>query len=186
MAASTAVLAPAASTTSGSRVARTLWIALASFVVVGMSVVGAVVLDGDTDRRKEARPPAGPPASSSFPVSAAPTSTAECQGASCFGMDPKYAVCQEDAVTYYTGSGHGIRVELRFSAMCQAAWAKMSGTSQGDVVRVTNNAGRSRHYTQQWGHDAHSTMVEALNPDDAKACARTPRGEVCATVPVSR
>ncbi|WP_328940320.1 DUF2690 domain-containing protein [Streptomyces sp. NBC_00250] len=187
--ASTAVLAPAASSTSGSRVARTLWIVLASCVVVGMSVVGAVVLDSDRDRSKEAQPPAGPPASSlssSFPFSAAPTSTAECQGASCFGVDPKYAVCREDAVTYYTGSGHGIRVELRFSAMCQAAWAKMSGTSQGDVVRVTNNAGRSRHYTQQWGHDAHSTMVEALNPDDAKACARTPRGEVCATVPVSR
>lgn len=60
----------------------------------------------------------------------------------------------------------------------------MSGTSQGDVVRVTNNAGRSRPYTQQWGRDAHTTMVEARNPD-AAACARTPRGEVCATKPAT-
>ncbi|MFF5970790.1 DUF2690 domain-containing protein [Streptomyces sp. NPDC012769] len=176
--------APAASEAPAVRRARRTRIGVAAAVVVGVSVLAAVVVLDRDDRGEQARPPAGPEAPAGS-LSATPTSTAECRGASCFGIDPKYSVCREDAVTSYTGSGHGIRVELRFSPTCQAAWARMSGTSQGDVARVTNNAGRSRHYTQQWGHDAHSTMVEALNPDDARACARTPRGEVCATVPVS-
>lgn len=162
------------------------WVAVAAAVVVGATVLTATETLKEDEPQTRRQPPVGATASPA-PAAGAPPSTltAECRGVSCFGIDPKYAICREDAGTYYTGHAHGVRVELRFSPTCQAAWAKMTGTSQGDVVRVTNNAGRSRHYTQQWGHDAHSTMVEALNPDDAKACARTPRGEVCATVPAS-
>lgn len=169
--------------------ARRPWLAAAlAALATGACVLTAAVTFGgkdgsDTDRPDEQRPAAAPALSPAARTPSPPTLTAHCRGESCFGIDPKYAICREDAATYYTGHGHGIRVELRFSPTCQAAWGKMSGTSQGDVVRVTNNAGRSRHYTQQWGHDAHSTMVAALNPDDATACARTPRGEVCATVP---
>ncbi|GAA4908889.1 DUF2690 domain-containing protein [Streptomyces coeruleoprunus] len=162
------------------------WIAVAAAAVVGASgLTAAVTLAGDDRSARGQSPSRSASPTPSAPPAGPTPSTAECRGESCFGIDPKYAVCRQDAATYYTGRDHGILVELRFSPTCQAAWAKMSGTSQGDVVRVTNNAGRSRHYTQQWGHDAHSTMVEALNPDDAKACARTPRGEVCATVPAA-
>ncbi|AJP00289.1 hypothetical protein TU94_00715 [Streptomyces cyaneogriseus subsp. noncyanogenus] len=164
--------------------------ALAALATGACVLTAAVTFGGKdgsgADRPDGQRPAAAAPAPTPSPAAGTPsppTLTAHCRGESCFGIDPKYAICREDAATYYTGHGHGIRVELRFSPTCQAAWGKMSGTSQGDVVRVTNNAGRSRHYTQQWGHDAHSTMVAALNPDDATACARTPRGEVCATVP---
>nr|ATE50856.1 hypothetical protein [Actinoplanes tsinanensis] len=168
------------------------WIAVVAAAVVGASGLTAFMTLGDqrqnTPRGHGATPSASPTALVSPTAQGSPAGThppAECRDESCFGIDAKYAICQDDAATYYTGRAHGVLVELRFSPACQAAWAKMSGTSQGDVVRVTNNAGRSRHYTQQWGRDAHTTMVEAVSPDDAKACARTPRGEVCATKAVA-
>ncbi|WP_374985210.1 DUF2690 domain-containing protein [Streptomyces fradiae] len=157
------------------------WLAVAAAAAVGVTVLTGTMSLRDAEGPQKEEQDKGKSAA----VSASPTITAECRGESCFGIDPKYSICREDAATYYTGNALGVRVELRFSPTCQAAWAKMTGTSQGDVIRVTNNAGRSRHYTQQWGHDAHSTMVSAMNPDDAKACARTPRGEVCATAPVT-
>ncbi|MET8247319.1 DUF2690 domain-containing protein [Streptomyces sp. NPDC005202] len=157
------------------------WIAAVALAVVGACGLTAAMTLGGADTSAKGQRPS--PSASPF-LSASPSpSTTKCRGQSCYGIDPKYSTCREDAATYYTGHRDGILVELRFSPACQAAWAKMSGTSQGDVVRVTNNAGRTRHYTQQWGHDAHTTMVEALNPDDAQACARTPRGTVCATTP---
>ncbi|MDQ8704533.1 DUF2690 domain-containing protein [Streptomyces sp. LHD-70] len=175
------------------------WIAVAAAVVGASGLTAFMTLGeerrGTTPPGHRETPSASLPAEESTSAGTQPpaeesTSTgtqppAECRGESCFGIDAKYAVCREDAATYYTARAHGVFVELRFSPACQAAWAKMSGTSQGDVVRVTNNAGRSRHYTQQWGHDAHTTMVEAVSPDDAKACAHTPRGQVCATKAVT-
>ncbi|ROQ78440.1 uncharacterized protein DUF2690 [Streptomyces sp. CEV 2-1] len=139
--------------------------------------------DWNDNSSAKGRPPS-PTASPFFagPPSPTPT-TVKCWRNTCYGVDPKYATCRKDATTYYTGKGHGIRVELRFSPSCQAAWAKMTGTTQGDIVRITSSAGDTRHYTQQWGHDAHSPMVEALNPDTAKACADTSRGRACATTP---
>ncbi|MFM9368571.1 DUF2690 domain-containing protein [Streptomyces sp. Da 82-17] len=163
------------------------WIAVAAAALVGVTGFTAFMTLGGGDER-QASPPgprATPSATPTVQESASTQPPAECRGASCYGIDAKYAICQDDAETYYAGRAHGVLVELRFSPVCRAAWAKMSGTSQGDVVRVTNNAGRSRHYTQQWGRDAHTTMVEAVSPDDAKACARTPRGEVCATKAVT-
>ncbi|WP_108932833.1 DUF2690 domain-containing protein [Streptomyces ardesiacus] len=161
------------------------WAAAAiAAVVAGIVAVTAAMTDGDDDTSAKGGPDSPTASSSFFAGHPSPTpSTVKCWRKSCYGVDPKYATCGEDAATYYTGKGHGILVELRFSPSCQAAWAKMTGTTQGDVVRVTNNAGDTRHYTQQWGHDAHSPMVEALNPDTAKACAGTSRGRVCATTP---
>ncbi|MEQ6028005.1 DUF2690 domain-containing protein [Streptomyces salinarius] len=159
------------------------WAAAAiAAVVAGIVALTAAMTDRDDDTSAK-NDPGSPTASSPFfagPPSPTP-STVKCWRKSCYGVDPKYATCGGDATTSYTGKGHGILVELRFSPSCQAAWAKMTGTTQGDVVRITNNAGDTRHYTQQWGHDAHSPMVEALNPDTAKACASTSRGQVCAT-----
>lgn len=158
------------------------WAAAAfAAIVVGTVVLTAAMTDRDDDTSAKGQP-GSPTASPFFAGPPSPTpSTVKCWRRSCYGVDPKYATCRKDATTYYTGNGHGILVEMRFSPSCQAAWAKMTGTTQGDVVRITNNAGDTRHYTQQWGHDAHSPMVEALNPDTAKACASTSRGRVCAT-----
>ncbi|MFJ1610734.1 DUF2690 domain-containing protein [Streptomyces sp. NPDC088253] len=158
------------------------WLAVAALVVAGALwfIVPAAFKNDDaaaTGRSSATPSPSGSAASSPS------MSPIKCRSESCYGIDPEHSTCRDDTDTYYTGQGPGVLVELRFSPSCQAAWAKISGTSQGDVVRVTNNAGRTRHYTQQWGRDAHTTMVEALNPDDAKACARTSRGSVCATTP---
>nr|WSX47783.1 DUF2690 domain-containing protein [Streptomyces sp. NBC_00974] len=111
-----------------------------------------------------------------------PASTATCDGDSCASLEPATTTCAKDAATTHTGYDYGVRVELRYSAPCHAAWAKMSGTAAGDRVMVTPKQGDAQEYRQQYGHDAHTRMVPALSPDDARACAIVDgRGTVCAT-----
>ncbi|MGW3056407.1 DUF2690 domain-containing protein [Streptomyces goshikiensis] len=124
------------------------------------------------------------PSSSPAPSLAAarPTPTATCDGNACASLEPATTACAEDAITTRTGHDYGVRVELRYSALCHAAWAKMSGTAAGDRVMVTPNQGNAQEYRQQYGHDAHTRMVPALTPGDARACAIVDgRGTVCAT-----
>ncbi|MBT2451472.1 DUF2690 domain-containing protein [Streptomyces sp. ISL-43] len=118
-------------------------------------------------------------------VRPAPTTT--CDGASCASLEPATTTCSKDATTAHTGYNYGVRVELRYSALCHAAWAKMSGTAAGDRVMVTPKQGNSEEYRQQYGHDAHTRMVPALTPGDARACAIVDgRGTLCATSPAQR
>ncbi|MFD7630326.1 DUF2690 domain-containing protein [Streptomyces sp. NPDC059851] len=99
-------------------------------------------------------------------------------------MEPAATTCANDAVTALVGHDYGIRIELRYSAHCRAAWAKMSGTTAGDRVMVTPKQGNAQEYRQQYGHDAHTKMVPASTPGDARACALVDdRGTVCATEP---
>lgn len=73
---------------------------------------------------------------------------------------------------------------LRYSPSCHAAWAKMSGGSPGDRVQVFGTLPEQEEYRQQSGHDAHSKMVRAARPADARACAVVDdRGTVCAAPP---
>ncbi|MFF3087602.1 DUF2690 domain-containing protein [Streptomyces nojiriensis] len=110
------------------------------------------------------------------------TPTAACDSDACASLEPATTACAQDATTVQTGHGYGIRVELRYSTLCRAAWAKMSGTAAGDRVMITPKQGNAQEYRQQYGHDAHTRMVAALTPGDAQACAIVEgRGTVCAT-----
>ncbi len=96
-------------------------------------------------------------------------------------------MCSKDAITAYTGHDYGARVELRYSAHCHAVWAKMSGTAAGDRVMVHPKQGNAEEYRQRYGNDAHTRMIPATTPDDARACALIDgRGTVCATHPAPR
>ncbi|MGW4688921.1 DUF2690 domain-containing protein [Streptomyces sp. NPDC004244] len=131
-------------------------------------------------------PPPAPAAAapSSLPGGAGPAPTATCAGVSCAALEPAATACANDAATALVGHDYGIRIELRYSARCRAAWAKMSGTTAGDRVMVTPEQGAAQEYRQQYGHDAHTKMVPALSPGDARACALVDgRGTVCATEP---
>ncbi|UUU31847.1 DUF2690 domain-containing protein [Streptomyces sp. CA-210063] len=164
------------------RTKRWPWIAVAALTAaVAAGLTAAWTLGSEEDPGSGEQPTAS--ALSSSPSPSPSRALTKCRGESCYGIDPQHSTCREDAATYYRGGTEGMVVELRFSPACQAAWAKMSGTSQGDVVRVKNKKGDTRHYTQQWGYDAHTTMVEALNPDGVQACAVLTGGTVCATTP---
>ncbi len=125
-----------------------------------------------------------PPASSVSPTAPPPSPTASCHGTACTSLEPAQSICSKDAVTAYTGNKYGAVIELRYSAQCGAAWAKMSKTSTGDRVIITPDQGHAEEYRQQYGRDAHTRMVAVDNPEDARACAIIQdRGTVCATEP---
>ncbi|MGW5001227.1 DUF2690 domain-containing protein [Streptomyces hydrogenans] len=116
--------------------------------------------------------------------SRAPTAEpASCEGESCFGLEPNHTVCGSDAVTAFVDTDPVIGIELRYSRTCGAAWAKISNTTQGDVARIGDRAGRTREYTQISGRDAHTTMLPAARPEDVTACAVLATRQVCATIP---
>ncbi|MFI8187163.1 DUF2690 domain-containing protein [Actinacidiphila glaucinigra] len=150
-------------------------VTLAALVVVG----GVLATQGSGNSGSQAAAASSPTA-----VSAAPT--AACDGASCVHVEPTTTVCQNDATTAFYGRGYGILVELRYSPGCRAAWAKMSNTSEGDRIQVIGKDQEPEEYRQQKGHNAHSRMVEAAHPGDARACAFVvDRGTVCATASAS-
>ncbi len=86
-----------------------------------------------------------------FPVNAAATANTTtahwhgCYGATCRGKDPQVMGCATDAVTLavrpYPGTasaGYNQDVELRYSAACNARWARVtSRLAAGQIVYTT-------------------------------------------------
>ncbi|MFJ3615644.1 DUF2690 domain-containing protein [Streptomyces hydrogenans] len=169
--------------------------AYAAVVVLALVVAGALWFalpwEGDGDRGQGPATAEGPQGVSRATGAAAPpTGTghptadlASCEGESCFGLEPNHTVCRTDAVTAFVDTDPVIGIELRYSATCGAAWAKISNTTQGDIVRIGDRAGRTREYTQISGRDAHTTMLPATRPEDVTACAVLATRSVCATIP---
>lgn len=125
---------------------------------------------------------AAPPAATSAPASARPSPTISCHGQSCASLDAAHTHCAGDALTSYSGQKYGVTIELRHSPACGTVWAKMSKTSAGDRVTITDQTGHSEEYRQQYGRDAHTLMLAVDAPEDAEACAIVQdRGTVCAT-----
>ncbi|MFC5665141.1 DUF2690 domain-containing protein [Kitasatospora misakiensis] len=170
---------------------RVAWAAGIVAALAGVAAGGLLVhqLLGPTaaDRSDDARPvPAqAPPAVTATAADATATAAASCRAVGCLHVEPNTTVCQRDAVTTAQGRDFGVLVELRFSPGCQAAWARMSGSSPGDRVQVFGREGTppdQEEYRQQTGRTAHTQMVRSAGPADARACAIVDaRGTVCAT-----
>lgn len=125
---------------------------------------------------------AAPPATMAAPPTVRASPTISCHGDTCASLDPAHTHCADDAVTVYTAEKYGAKVELRHSQACGTVWAKMSKTFAGDRVIVSHRDGPSEEYRQQYGRDAHTSMLAVDAPEDAKACAIVQdRGTVCAT-----
>ncbi|MDX2623614.1 DUF2690 domain-containing protein [Streptomyces sp. NPDC019826] len=120
--------------------------------------------------------PSGPAASQT------PGKLGVCKDEACIGLEPNYTVCRTDAVTAFVDADTEILVELRYSPKCRAAWAKIKGTSPGDVAQIRDLTGRTRKHTQISGSDAHTTMLPASRPQDVTACAVLAARTVCATI----
>ncbi|MFD0376479.1 DUF2690 domain-containing protein [Streptomyces sp. NPDC127112] len=164
----------------GRRMTRAILVSisgLAAAVIAGTFLLWT--LDSDTTTSSGSQGP--PPASS---AAASPSPTISCHGTTCASLEPAQSICSSDAVTAYSGNQYGAVIELRYSARCSAAWAKMSKTSPGDRVVITPTQGLAEEYRQQYGRDAHTRMVAADKPEDARACAIVQdRGTLCATEP---
>ncbi|MFJ9415765.1 DUF2690 domain-containing protein [Streptomyces sp. NPDC101227] len=147
--------------------------------VLGALLMAAAVLllhpAGDGPKKAAPGPSATPnPGPSPKPVLPAGV---KCTGAGCSGRDPEEMGCGgQHAVSPSRGMAGGALIEVRYSKVCHAAWARISGAAQGD--RATVSAGdRSATARAERNGAAYTAMVAvAGDPARVAACGTTAGG----------
>ncbi len=103
--------------------------------------------------------------------SAAPTAEpTTCSGAGCSGIDPKDRGCDATARTIAERLS-GARLEIRYSPVCKAAWARITRAAVGDSVRISAGGGPATAADVQTNFDAYTRMVPAAGEFSLLACA---------------
>ncbi|MFG3409086.1 DUF2690 domain-containing protein [Streptomyces sp. NPDC048142] len=136
-------------------------------------VVGAVLLaPGGVGAAKATLPPsaASTTAAPELPVGV------ECSGADCTGKDPEAMGCGGDfARTAADVVVGGSKIEVRYSEVCSAAWARLTEAAVGDTVRITGDVG-GQDSEVMGDTDAYTPMIAVEEASDAKACATLTSG----------
>ncbi|MFI7289245.1 helix-turn-helix domain-containing protein [Streptomyces anulatus] len=142
-------------------------------------VVGAVMLAPGDDAAKATPPPSTAPskAAPELPVGV------ECSGADCAGQDPEAMGCGGEFARTVAGAVvGGSKIEVRYSEVCSASWARLTEAAIGDAVRIT--AGEGAQNGEVMGDtDAYTPMVAVKKAADAKACATLTSGTKGCTGP---
>ncbi len=159
----------------------TVWVAGAAGVL--LVAVGLLLLalnpSGGGGRKAAAAPapaasaPQSPPPS----VPSAPPAGVRCTGADCAGKDPNQMGCSgQNAVSPSRGAVGGMRIEVRYSKVCDAAWARITGAAPGERITVGADGHSATARTGQGG-DGYTPMV-TVSGDPAKvtACRTTAAG----------
>ncbi|MFI7329202.1 DUF2690 domain-containing protein [Streptomyces rubiginosohelvolus] len=145
-------------------------------------VVGAVLLaPGGDDAAKATPPPSATPTTEAteLPVGV------ECSGADCAGQDPEAMGCGgEFARTVASAVVGGGKVEVRYSKVCSAAWARLTEAAIGDTVQITGGAD-PQNGEVMGDTDAYTPMVAVKKASDAKACATLTSGTKGCTDPAA-
>ncbi|MFQ6855250.1 XRE family transcriptional regulator [Streptomyces sp. 35M1] len=142
--------------------------------------VGAVLLaPGGDDTAKATPSPKKTPTTEApeLPVGV------ECSGADCAGQDPEAMGCGgEFARTVASTVVGGSKVEVRYSKVCSAAWARLTEAAIGDTVQITGGAD-PQDGEVMGDTDAYTPMVAVKKASDAKACATLTSGTKGCTGP---
>ncbi|NED27518.1 DUF2690 domain-containing protein, partial [Streptomyces anulatus] len=142
-------------------------------------VVGALMLAPGDDAAKAT------PTPSVAPTEAAPELPVgvECSGADCAGQDPEAMGCGGEFARTVAGAVvGGSKIEVRYSEVCSASWARLTEGTIGDTVRIT--AGEGAQDGEVMGDtDAYTPMVAVKKASDAKACATLTSGTKGCTDP---
>ncbi|MFF4244099.1 DUF2690 domain-containing protein [Streptomyces sp. NPDC001822] len=156
--------------------------ALAAVAVGALLLTAAAVLltDRGGDRGKEGD---GPGAVAAAPSTGSATTTrarlpagVECSGDACTGQDPEAMGCGgRFADTVARAAVGPALVEVRYSATCGAAWARVSRSAAGDTVRITAGPAEETG-TADADADAYTPMVAVRQPSDARACVTLASG----------
>ncbi|MFJ8143802.1 DUF2690 domain-containing protein [Streptomyces sp. NPDC096048] len=148
--------------------------------VVGVLVViaGAFFLLNDGDGKKnEGADPSPSPTVSSEPE--LPPGV-KCSGDACTGKDPEIMGCGGDLVTTAATATVGTAaVEVRYSKICGAAWARVTQAAQGDEVQVSAGGASPQTGSVAGAADtvAYTPMVAVKSAADAKACVTLAAGQ---------
>ncbi|MGK5731649.1 DUF2690 domain-containing protein [Streptomyces sp. URMC 124] len=154
-------------------------------MVGALLVVAAVVLLlGVGDGTGEA-PGSAPPLTS--PSAVLPAGV-KCTGAECSGKDPEAMGCGGGRATTAGSATVGTSyVEVRYSQVCGAAWARITQAAPGDAVRIDAAAEGGTPARSESGRvvrdaDGYTPMVAVSGPGKAKACATLTSGPEGCTV----
>ncbi|MFD7443568.1 helix-turn-helix domain-containing protein [Streptomyces sp. NPDC059909] len=111
------------------------------------------------------------------PTAAEPSEAPGCRGDTCLGREPQAKNCQWDATTVRETWLHGLKIQLRHSAACQAVWGRLENGTVGDRVIITDALGRSEESSIRVGGDTYTRMLSvAVNPYTAVTiCGVIPR-----------
>ena len=105
----------------------------------------------------------------------------KCSGASCTGKDAEAMGCTTDGnavTTAKTATVGTTVVEVRYSQTCGAAWGRITGAAQGDVVRVTAGTTKeSDSITTAGDTIAYTPMVAVKDAGEATACVTLASGQ---------
>ncbi|MCQ6554936.1 XRE family transcriptional regulator [Streptomyces sp. C10-9-1] len=103
---------------------------------------------------------------------------AHCHGAACEGLEAVEQGCGGDAWTAATGRVGQAYVEVRYSSVCRAAWARMTWAAPGDEVTAVSG-GRTHTATVPGDRTraAITAMLGVPTPSEVRACWRTADGE---------
>ncbi|MEU3482603.1 DUF2690 domain-containing protein [Streptomyces sp. NPDC033754] len=126
--------------------------------------------DGTDDR---AVTPPSPTTPTAAPSTSLPAGV-KCAGAGCTGRDPEAMGCGGPLATTVARTRVGaVQVEVRHSATCAAAWARISGAAPGDAVTVSAGGATRRAEVVSAGADtdAYTPMLAVTAGTDATACA---------------
>ncbi|MFE5212107.1 DUF2690 domain-containing protein, partial [Streptomyces sp. NPDC056600] len=152
--------------------------------VGALLIVGAAVFLTQADPEDEAR--AADHGSSSAPAGgeASLPDGVRCQGAGCAGEDPEAMGCGGQRATTGRSITVGAAVlEVRFSEVCGAAWARVTGAATGDTVTIGAEGARAGERRTEVGQDpdAYTPMVAVRRAQDAKACITPVKGRTACT-----
>ncbi|MEU3555508.1 helix-turn-helix domain-containing protein [Streptomyces fragilis] len=152
--------------------------------VGALLIVGAAVFLTQADPEDEARAADRGSSSATATGEASLPDGVRCQGSGCAGEDPEAMGCGGQRAT----TGRSITVgsavlEVRFSEVCGAAWARVTGAAAGDAVTVGGEGARAPERKAEVGQDpdAYTPMVAVRRAQDAKACITPVKGRTTCT-----
>ncbi|MBP0461079.1 DUF2690 domain-containing protein [Streptomyces montanisoli] len=128
---------------------------------------------------------ASPSPSASASASAGPSlpGGVRCAPGACAGEDPEATGCAGgNASTLAAARVGGAYVEVRYSATCRAAWARVTGAPSGATLRITpggSPVAAGAEADAGAGVGTYTPMVAAADPHGLRACltpAHGPRG----------
>ncbi|MEW2130323.1 DUF2690 domain-containing protein [Streptomyces sp. NPDC005435] len=121
------------------------------------------------------------------PVASTPQvlpSGVQCAGASCAGKDAEAMGCSGSRVATVSSAVVGpVRLEVRYSRICGAAWGRITGAAPGDRVRVVVGGERPDAVTKTGDTIAYTPMVAVEQASGVRACATLAAGRTACTEP---
>lgn len=147
--------------------------------VGALAVVGAAVFFLDLGGQSTAAPE--PTTSPSAEAPKLPEGV-KCSGADCAGEDPELMGCggqyAETTTDAMVGNAY---VEIRYSKVCKAAWARVSNATPGTTVTV-EEADATEQDEVTDSNSGYTRMVAAKSAESAVACVETAGGLTGCTV----